>query len=130
MTPDAFLEAQPEPKRSELRQLDGLIRRCVPVWKRVMAGAMLGYGPYHYRYASGTEGDSARIGLAANKTGISVYVSVADEGGYLAEQAGKRLGKASVGKACIRFKRLADLDLGVLEEVLRKASMLKAIGEV
>lgn len=130
LTPEAYLDAQPEPKRSELRQLDALIRACAPEWKRVMAGSMLGYGPYHYRYESGREGDSARICLAANKTGISLYVAVMDQGGYLAEQAGKRLGKASVGKSCIRFKRLEDLDLKVLEALLKRAATLKGIGEV
>jgi hypothetical protein len=82
VTPDDYLNAQPEPKRSELRRLDALIRACVPTWKRVMAGSMIGYGPYHYRYSSGREGDSARISLAANKTGISVYVAVHDGSGY------------------------------------------------
>lgn len=130
MTPDAYLEALPEPKRAEMRQLHALIRACVPNWAPVMAGSMIGYGPYHYRYESGREGESARICLASNKTGISLYVAVCDEKGYLAEQAGKRLGKASVGKSCIRFKKLADVDLAVVEEVLRKASGLKGIGEV
>ncbi len=95
-----------------------------------MVGSMVGYGAYHYRYETGREGDSARICLSANKTGISLYVAVCDKQGYLAEQAGKRLGKASVGKSCIRFKKLADVDLAVVEEVLRRASALKGIGEV
>ncbi len=129
MTPDAYLDAQPEPKRSELRTLDALIQACCPELARVMAGSMIGYGPYHYRYASGREGDSARVCLAANKTGLSVYVAVMDGDSYLPEQAGKRLGKASVGKSCIRVKKLADLDLAVLEEVLRRAAGMKGIGE-
>lgn len=91
---------------------------------------MIGYGPYHYRYASGREGDSARVGLAINKTGFSVYVSCVDEKGYLAEQAKARLGKASIGKSCIRFKRLADIELDVLREVLAKARTATAIGDV
>lgn len=128
---EAFFAGQPEPKQAELRQLDALIRACLPAWPRVMAAAMVGYGPYHYRYATGREGDSARVCLAANKTGISVYVAIVVGETYLPEQAGKRLGaKVSVGKSCIRFKRLADLDLGVLEEVLRAAAPLKGIGEV
>ena len=130
MTPDAYIDAVPEPKRSELRQLHDLIRRTVPRFPVVVVGNMIGYGPYHYRYESGREGEATRIALAANKTGISVYVAVVDDKGYLAEQAGRRLGKANVGKSCIRVKRLADLDLAVLEEVLRRASKLRGIGEI
>ena len=48
----------------------------------------------------------------------------ADEGGYLAEQYAPRLGKASCSRACIRFKRLDDLDLGALEDLLRRAGAL------
>ena len=91
---------------------------------------MIGYGPYHYRYATGREGDSARVALASNKTGFSVYVACVDSKGYLAEQAKARLGKASVGKSCIRFKRLDDIDLDVLADVLAKSRKATAIGDV
>lgn len=133
MTPDAYLDAQLEPARSDMRALDALIRRCAPdlprVFTRSMGADMVGYGPFHYRYASGREGDATRIALAAHKTGISLYLLACDEGGYVAEQAGKRLGKAKVGKSCIRFKRLADLNLDVVEEVLRKVASMPGMGE-
>jgi hypothetical protein len=129
-SPEAYIEAVDEPKRGELRQLDALIRRCLPGIEPRVAGGMLGYGPFHYRYKSGHEGDAFRVGLAANKTGISVYVLAVDENGYLAEQGRERLGKANVGKSCIRFKRLSDIHVDVLEEVLLKAARLPAPGEV
>ena len=130
MTPDQYIAATPEPKRSDLTRLDALIRRTVPSFEAFMAGNMIGYGKYHYRYESGREGDSCRVGLAGNKSGISLYVTCVDEGGWLAEQWKHRLGKADVGKSCIRFKRLSDLDLDALTNVLRIARTLPAPGEV
>jgi hypothetical protein len=128
--PTEYIAAAPEPKRSELAELDALIRRTVPSFEPFMAGKMIGYGKYHYRYESGHEGDSCRIGLAGNKTGISVYVACVDDGGWLAEQWKDRLGKADVGKSCIRFRHLSDINLGALTKVLRIAHKLRAPGEV
>jgi hypothetical protein len=129
MTPEQYIAAIAEPKQSELARLHALIRKTAPTFEPVVHNGMIGYGRYHYRYPSGREGDSFRIALAGNKTGISVYVSVVDDGGYLAEQAKDELGKASVGKSCIRFKQLSDIDLGVLATVLRRAKKGRAIGE-
>jgi len=130
VTPDQYIAKTPEPKRSELAQLHALIRRAVPSFEPYVAGSMIGYGKYHYRYESGREGTSCRVGLAGNKTGISVYVTCVDAGGWLAEQWRDRLGKAAVGKSCIRFKRLSDIDLGALTKILAIAKKLPAPGEV
>ena len=73
---------------------------------------MLGYGRFHYRYASGREGDASLVALSSRKNYISLYVLCTDEGGYLAEQYVDRLPKASIGKSCVRFKRTDDIDLG------------------
>jgi len=130
VTPQQYIAAIPEPKRSELATLHRLIRKTIPSFEPAVTGTMIGYGRFHYRYASGREGDAFRVALAANKTGISVYVLAMDGDAYVAEQHKARLGKASVGKSCIRFKRLADIDLGVLTEALQKARQLPAAGEV
>lgn len=130
MTPSQYIAAAPEPKRSELAQLDALIRRVVPSFQPYVAGSMIGYGKYQYRYESGREGESCRIGLAGNKTGISVYVTCVDDNGWLAEQWKDRLGKADIGKSCIRFKRLSDIDLDALANILRIARTLRAPGEI
>lgn len=130
MTPDHYIANTPEPKRSELAQLHALIRRAVPSFEPYVAGSIIGYGKYQYRYESGREGSSCRVGLAGNKTGISVYVTCVDAGGWLAEQWKDRLGKAAVGKSCIRFKRLSDIDVGALTKVLAIAKKLPAPGEV
>ena len=60
---------------------------------------MLGYGPFHYRYASGREGDASLIALASRKQYISLYVLCTTERGYLAEQYAERLPKAASARA-------------------------------
>jgi len=81
---------------------------------------MLGYGPFHYRYASGREGDTAKVSLASRRQHISLYVSctVGDGERSLAEEYREQLPGADIGKSCIRFKRPADLDPDVLRELL------------
>lgn len=129
-TPDEFLARVDPAKRADVDALHALIRETLPMFAPAVYGAMLGYGAYHYRYASGREGDSYRVAVAPNKSGISVYVNAVDVGGWLAEQARDGLGKASVGKSCIRFKRLADLDLAALAALLRRVRVATTPGEV
>jgi hypothetical protein len=129
-TPEQYIAAIQEPKRSEIVELHALIRKTVPAFAPAVGGAMLGYGKYRYRYPSGREGESFRIALSSNKTGISVYVSAVDARGWIAEQAREELGKASVGKSCIRFKRLADIDLAALASVLERTKTAAAPGEI
>ena len=72
--PREYLDGLAEPRRTDMVLLDALIRRTAPELEPVMAGSMLGYGPFHYRYASGREGDAALIALASQKRYISLYV--------------------------------------------------------
>ena len=88
---------------------------------------MLAYGSYHYRSASGREGDWFLIGLASNKRYISLYVIAADkEHGYIAESYRERLPKADIGRSCVRIKRLTDVDIDVLSELIRAGATFSA----
>src|SRR5687768_8784780 len=129
-SPDEFLARVDPAKRADVAALHALIRKTLPTYTPAVYGAMLGYGAYHYRYASGREGESYRVAVSPNKSGISVYVNAVDVGGWLAEQASATLGKASVGKSCIRFKRLVDLDLAALTTLLRRVRTATTPGEV
>jgi len=130
MTPEELLERLEEPRRAEMRAVHETIRRVAPTLQPAVTGESIGYGPFRYRYASGTEGDSFRVTLASRKGGIAIYVNVVDEGGYIAEQAAPTLGKVKVGKSCITAKRPSDLDAGAFEALLRKAATTKGAGEV
>lgn len=113
---------QADEREPELRDIDALIRQAAPELKRFKMGKMLGYGPYHYKYASGREGDTAAVALANQKNYISLYVlAVKEDGTYLAEAYSPRLGKVSTGKSCIRFKQAADLQFNPAKKMLRQA---------
>lgn len=91
---------------------------------------MLAYGAFRYRYESGREGDSARLSLAYRKSGLSLYVNCITTAGYLPEQHAAQFPNAKVGKSCIAFKRLADLDPAALTQLIELAARTKGAGEV
>lgn len=86
----------------------------------VLWGTMIGFGQYHYRYASGHEGDAFRIGFAPRKGEFSLYVLVAYTGADADRQAAllSRLGRHRAGKSCLYVKKLADIDIEVLRELV------------
>lgn len=126
-----YLARIPEPRRSEVKRLHALVRKVAPALRPVFAAAsgMIGYGPYHYRYATGREGESFRIALASQKQHISLYLCCTDgEGAYVAEKHRQALRPASVGRSCIRFRRLEQMDLAALERVIREGSRAAPLG--
>jgi len=86
----------------------------------VLWGSMIGFGRYHYRYATGHEGDAFRIGFAPRKAEFSLYMLSAyafDEIRAETEALLARLGKHRTGKSCLYVKRLSDIDLDVLRQL-------------
>ena len=79
-----------------------------------MWGTIVGFGRYHYRYASGREGDSPAAGFAARKAATTVYV--ANGVGAHADLL-ERLGPHTTGVGCIYMKDLAEVDLDILETI-------------
>ncbi len=117
-------EATPE-RREILEKLVHVISGAVPEINKHFYYNMISWGLYKYKYASGREGEWPLIMLANQKNYISVYVCAAEKGkGYLAENNKERLGKVSVGKSCIRFQKLNDINLDVLAELCKKAERL------
>jgi hypothetical protein len=126
-SPEDYIAQIDEPRRSDIQTLHDLIRQEVPQLEPFMLYGMIGYGPHHYKYASGREGDWSRLALASQKNYISLYVTCTNEEGYVAEAYKEKLPKANIGKSCIRFKRLADVDLVVLRELFRKTAALTEV---
>ena len=124
MSPEEYIAALDEPRRSEIAALHDLIRETIPDREPYMDRGMIGYGPYHYRYATGREGDTFLVGLASQKNYISVYVQCTDDGAYLAERFKERLPKANIGKSCVRFRRTSDIDLDELRELIAQAGRI------
>jgi len=121
-TPRQYIDRLEEPRKSDIAKLDRLIRATVPKLKPHISNGILAYGPFHYTYPSGREGDWFRVGVASNKAYISLYACAADERGYVAERYKKKLPGANIGKSCVRFRRLEDLDLDVLKDLLRETA--------
>ena len=81
--------------------------------------SIIGFGSYHYKYASGHEGDAPLIAFSPRKAAFSLYVSApGDENKQLLQE----LGKYKMAKACIYFKKLSDINLEVVEK-LSKATI-------
>jgi hypothetical protein len=121
-SPDEYIAGLDEPRRGQIARLHELIRRVVPELEPHMQSGMIGYGTYHYKYASGREGDWFVVGLASNKRYISLYVSATEGNEYVAERYKSKLPKADIGKSCIRFKKLDDVDLDVVTEVIQQGA--------
>lgn len=128
-TPEEYIEKIEEPRKSQILQLHQLILKTVPQLKPYIISGMIGYGSYHYKYASGREGDWCIIALASQKNYISVYVCAIDGKEYVAESYKSKLPKSSIGKSCIRFKKIEDIDLDVLKEIIKKGETKSRPGE-
>ena len=118
-TPEEYIEMIDEPRRLEIKKLHEFIQKVIPELKPHIMAGMIGYGAYHYKYASGREGDWSIICLASQKNYISVYAcAVGADEKYVAEKYKDKLPKASIGKSCIRFKKVEDIDLAVLKKII------------
>jgi hypothetical protein len=124
------LAAQPEPKRSDMERLHGLVLESLPgcrLWfldgrderGRVVSNPSIGYGVRTIRYADGTSREFYQVGISANTSGLSVYIMGLEDRRHLAQTYGKRLGKASVTGYCIKFRKLGDIDLDTLVAAIR-----------
>jgi hypothetical protein len=124
-TPDQYLASLPADRRAVMRAVHAAIRKAVPKFTpEIMVGMgspLIGYGKYHYKSASGREGDWFLIGLAAGKSHFSLHICAADKGGYLVEQNAVKLGKVKTGRSCINFKKLEDLKLDVALALVKRA---------
>ena len=125
-----YITSQPEPKRSELQTLHKLTLQLLPnckLWfdtgknseNKTVSNPNIGYGSLTIKYSDGKTRDFFQIGLSGNTTGISVYIMGIKDKTYLAQTFGKKLGKASVTGYCIKFKTLKDINIDVLEQVIR-----------
>jgi hypothetical protein len=126
--PEDYISKIDEPRKSEIKQLHDLIRKWVPRLEPFMISGMIGYGKYHYKYKSGREGDWCTIALASQKNYISVYVCIMDGEEYIAEKYKAKLPKASIGKSCIRFKKISEINLEILKEIIQSSTKLPAMG--
>jgi hypothetical protein len=117
-----YIESIDPERRKTIKFLHNLIQKSHSSLKPHFAYNMLGYGKFKYRNYKKDIIDWPIVALASQKNYISIYVCALEDGKYLAEKYRSGLGKVSVGRSCIRFKKLEDLDLKTLKTILVKAA--------
>lgn len=116
-----YFDMLPKERREPMEFLHKFIKKTAPSLKPNFIYNMPGYGSFKYKNNKKEELDWPIIALASQKNYISLYICAVDNGEYLAEKNKKELGKVSVGKSCIRFKKIEDLNLKTLEKVIKFA---------
>lgn len=119
---DEFIAAVPdETRRADALVLNGIFERITGEPATMWGPSIIGFGSYHYKYDSGREGDMCRLGYSPRKDALVLYVTSGycddDARAQEAEILG-RLGKYKTGKSCLYIKRLSDVDMGALEELI------------
>lgn len=127
---DASVEAFLESVDNERRRKDSftvleLMRRITGDEPRMWGTSIVGFGSYRYRYASGRSGEWPRIGFSPRKQSLTVYVM---PGFASYDEQLSRLGKHRTGKSCLYINKLADVDMAVLEDLIR--SSLETMSEM
>lgn len=121
---EAFIEAvEPTSKREDAKVLDALFRKVTGEEPQMWGPSIIGYGSYHYKYESGREGDMCRAGFSPKKAKHSLHLM----GRYCDEATGKKvdamldkMGKHKTGASCVYVNKLADIDLDVLEDIVKE----------
>jgi len=134
-TVEEFIAALPDDRRDTVTTVHKAIRKAAPkLAPAIMSGMgpspLIGYGKYHYKSASGREGDWFLIGLAAGKKDYALHICVGDKDGYLVERNAAKLGKVKTGRSCINFKKLEDLKLDVAMGLVKQAEKSGGINAV
>jgi hypothetical protein len=117
-----YFDLLPEERKASMKFLQKFILKAAPKLKPIFAYNMPGYGTFKWRNYKKEIIDWPIIALASQKNYISLYVCAVDKGEYIAEKHKKELGKVSVGKSCIRIKKIEDLNLKTLEKVIKQAA--------
>ena len=133
--PERFIDSLPPGTGDDMRRLDRVISEVMAdetrtLWEGVFWGGsdqtIIGYGDFSSTDSKGKSVDWFKVGLAAQKRHLSLYVNAADSDGYLVGRYADRLGKVKTGSASISFKSADDIDLDVLKELLQAARKLMA----
>ena len=113
---DDFLNAlEDEQKRNDSFTLRDLMREVTGLEPQMWGSSIVGFGSYHYKYASGREGDTMLVGFSPRKQNLTIY----NMGGIDPDDnLLKKLGKHTTGKGCLYIKRLDDVDLPTLKSLV------------
>jgi Domain of unknown function (DU1801) len=123
---DAFLNSVANAqRRADAFTILDIMKEITGLPPKMWGPSMVGFGTYHYVYASGHEGDTFLTGFSPRASALTVYCMCGLDERFTAQL--KKLGKAKASKGCLYIKKLADVDLGVLREMIR-ASIAQPTG--
>lgn len=112
-----FLKTVPvEQQRQDSKTLMKIMEKIVGDKAKMWGDSLVGFGKYHYQYASGREGDFFLTGFSPRKSNLSIYILAGFEN---FEKELARLGKHKTARACLYVKKLDDVDLDILEQIIR-----------
>ncbi len=106
-----------EEKRKDSIRLDGLFQKITKNDPMMWGKTIVGYGSYHYIYDSGREGDMCRAGFSARKNALTLYCM---SGFSQQDDLLGKLGSHKIGKSCLYIKRLSDIDMDILAQIIQK----------
>jgi hypothetical protein len=113
---ESYLSAiEDESRRNDCKTLAKLMTKATNQQPKMWGTSIVGFGSYHYKYDSGREGDSPLIGFSSRKSDITLYLASGSPG-Y--QELLSKLGKHRTSKACLYIRRLSDVDLNVLEQLI------------
>jgi hypothetical protein len=114
---DFLNSVQDEKKRADSFVILEIMRQVTGKEPKMWGDSIVGFGKYHYRYESGREGDEPVTGFSPRKQNLTLYLML---GFPQSEELLQRLGKFTTGKYCLYIKKIEDVDLQVLEELVRQ----------
>lgn len=115
----AFIDnSEPASRRDDCYALINLMEKASGYPAKMWGTSIIGFGFYHYKYASGHEGDAPLVGFSPRKQAISLYVVPCREG---FEELLAQLGKYKMAKACIYVNKLTDINTAILEKLIKRS---------
>ena len=115
----AFIENIDNPKkREDAYKLLHIFAETTGYQAKMWGTSIIGFGSYHYKYASGHEGDAPLVGFSPRKSKFSLYFASGDPE---REALLQRLGKHTSGKGCVYINKVADIDIDVLRELIKQS---------
>lgn len=116
---DEFLKGvKDETTREDCYKLIELMSKAAKAPPKMWGASIVGFGSYHYKYASGREGNWMLVGFSPRKQNLTLYIM---SGFEEYDSLLNRLGKHATGKSCLYIKRLADVDMNALRELVTRS---------
>lgn len=107
-----------EQTRADCFEIANIMKQVTKAEPKMWGSSIVGFGSYHYKGASGREGDWMLVGFSPRKQNLTLYIMAGFE---RYDELMKKLGKFSTGKSCLYIKKLADVDKKVLKELVSES---------